>query len=796
MNMSNNKFKVVNTSAKKMDSTAMALGKPIYVEDMIPSNALHVKMLWSPHAHANIKSIDTSTAEKMPGVKCILHHGNVKRTKSCTAGQGFPEPSPYDTCIFDNKVRFVGDRVAAVAAETKEQAAAAVKAIKIEYELLEPAFTIDEALREGAPVIHDEEDSYVPIPFFNESFKPEKNIVGKAGMKSGDFEKAFKESDLKFDETFTTSRAQHVPLENYVATAYLDPYDRLIINSSTQVVYHCRRIVARLLDIPIQRIRVMKPRFGGGFGCKQEMTIEDVVGMFALRTKRQVAFVFDRQEMFMNARTRHPGKIRFRFGINKATKSIDALGLDVINNTGAYGGHGVIVATCYGSKTLPLYHVDNIHFDATAIYTNMPISGAYRGFGATQCFFALESMIDIIAESINIDPLEFRKMNHIQEGESHQAFTELGEGKDGAPMRITSISLDECIDIGAKEIGWNNRTSHKEKSGRYRRGIGMAIAMQGSSISNIDMASVAIKMNDDGSFNLYSGCADLGTGADTVLAQIAAEALHTDNKKFIVHSGDTDFTPFDKGAYASSTTYLSGEASRKAAIKVRDQILKAASGIFEEKTGTKISVDDLCICDGGIVKVKDREDIKSITYPEIAKTSLYESRQFQIASYASNLCEKCPPPFTANFVEIEVDTETGEIKVLKFVACVDCGTAINPCLAEGQVEGSVLNAISYALTEEYIYDSKGKVLNNSLNKYGMYSLRDKPEMKCILVPSYEETGPFGAKSVSEICLNGAMPSIANALYNATGCRIYSAPFTKEKVWRLLKGKPEFESHMK
>ena len=455
---------------------------------------------------------------------------------------------------------------------------------------------------------------------------------------------------------------------------------------------------------------------------------------------------------------------------------ISALGMDAINNTGAYGGHGLTVMSCCGSKVFPLYHVENIHFDAKAVYTNLPVGGAYRGFGATQAFFAVESMMDMMAEAIEMDPVEFRKMNHIRTGESHPAFAALGEGKDGTAMTVGSCGLAECIEIGVKEIGWKRRTSHKEKTGRFRRGIGMCCLMQGSSVPEIDMGAASIKMNEDGSFNLLVGATDLGTGSDTILAQIAAEELETTTDKMIVYSSDTDMTPFDVGAYASSTTYLSGEAVRKTAAKVKQQILGVAAEMLDCKE------ENLEIYDAAVY-IKD--DTKKVTFSEISCYSLYENNQFQIHAVESHITHKSPPPFSAHFVEIEVDMETGGIEVIKYVAAVDCGTAINPALAEGQVEGAVLNGISYALTEEYRFNKNGKMINPSFKSYNIFSLKDKPEFKIFLVPSYEETGPFGAKSVSEIPINGPMPGIANAFYNATGVRLYNAPFTKAKVWKAI-----------
>lgn len=770
--MNTKDLKVVNKSVTKIDAMSLALGKPSYVADLKPEDALYVKMLWSPHAHARIVAIDVSKAEKMPGVKAVLYHGNVPRVAHCTAGQGYPEPSPYDTFMFDTKVRYVGDRVAAVAAETREQAEAAVKAIKVEYELLKPVFSMDEAFAEGAPIIHDEPDAYIPLPLV---YDPQKNLVAHLGMEVGSIEQGLAEADFQFDRTFETHYASHTPIEPYVSLAQIDARDRIVITTSTQVPFHCRRIVAQCLQIPVQRIRVIKPRIGGGFGCKQEMLLEDVVAMFALRTKRPVFWELTREEHFRTGRTRHPIRTRLRMGVKK-DGHITAFGMEATSNTGAYGGHGLTVVGCCGSKVLPLYRADNVAFEGKVAYTNLPVCGAYRGFGATQAFFAVESLMDELAEAIGMDPVAFRKLNHIRSGEGSPVFEALGEGKKGVPMTIGSCALDGCIEAGAEAIGWEKRTPWREKTGRYRRGLGMCCLMQGSSIPEVDMGAASIKMNEDGSFNLHVGATDLGTGSDTVLGQIAAEAIGTTIDKMIVYSSDTDFTPFDVGAYASSTTYLSGEAARKAGAKVKKQILDTAAEMLH------VPVEELDSAEG---YVSSKDGQHKLPFSDIAIYSLYQKNQYQIMDTASHITHKSPPPFAAHYAEVEVDTWTGAVKVLNYVATVDCGTAINPTLAEGQTEGGTLNGISYALTEEYLFNPKGKMTNANLTDYHIMSMRDKPPIKAILVPSYEETGPYGAKSVSEICINGGMPAIANAIHNATGARLYTTPFTPEKVWRAI-----------
>lgn len=773
--MARRKFNVVNQPVPKLDALSLALGKPMFTADFKPQDCLHAKFLWSPYAHAIIKNIDISEAERMPGVHCVLYYGNVPRIVHTTAGQGYPEPSPYDTFMFDRKVRYVGDRVAAVAAETPEIAEAAIAAIRVEYEVLEPVLSIDDALREGAPVIHDEPEAHAMIPV---PYEPQKNIAAKVAFDVGDVEKAMAEAAYSVDRTYYIHQAQHCPIEPHVALAYIDSDGRLVIRTSTQVPFHARRIVAQVLGIPVRVVRVIKPRIGGGFGVKQEILIDDVVGMLAWRTRRPVFLCYTREEEFVSSRTRHPERMRVRVAANSEGR-LTGLGLDCITNTGAYGSHALTVVCNSGSKILPLYPADNVHFSGIAVYTNLPVAGAYRGYGATQSSFAVNCALDELAEKMGVDPVVFHLTHHIRAGETSPVFAALGEGKAGVQQTIGSCGLDQCIKKGAKAIGWKKRGDWRQKTGRFRRGIGMCTLMQGSSIPEIDMGAAMIKMNDDGSFNLLVGATDLGTGSDTVLAQIAAEVLGTTSSKIIVYSSDTDLTPFDVGAYASSTTYLSGNAVLDAATKVKKQILSVAADMLG-KSPSELRLD--------FEKVVAKDGSAEVSFQDIALHSLYAANQFQIAAISSRISHKSPPPFAAHFAEVEVDVETGFVRVLRYVAATDCGTPIHPKLAEGQIEGAVLNGISYALTEQYLYNEKGRMLNDSFLHYKIFSMRDKPELITILVPTYEKTGPFGAKSVSEIGINGPCPAIANAIYNAVGVRLYEAPFTPEKVWRAIQAR--------
>jgi len=544
-----------------------------------------------------------------------------------------------------------------------------------------------------------------------------------------------------------------------------------VLRTSTQVPFHVRRIVAQTLDLPLHRIRVIKPRVGGGFGAKQEVLVEDIAGLVALRTGRPALLELTRAEEFIAARTRHPMRIRVKLGAMEDGR-LHAIEMEAFSNTGAYGAHGLTVLANTGSKTLPLYNkAENAHFFGRAIYTNLPVSGAYRGYGATQGYFPLETGMDELAEKLSIDPIELRRRNHIRLGETSPIFEKLGEGREGVPQTVKSCELERCIGIGAERIGWSEKRGKRVREGPWVHGVGMSIMMQGSGIPGIDMAAATIKMNEDGSFNLLIGATDIGTGSDTILAQMAAEVLGVPLSKIIVTSSDTDITPFDVGAYASSTTYVSGTAVVRAAEKVREQILSVAAPLLNSTSeGLTLSEEAVKTPDG-----------QRVGLDRVCQRAMYESDQFQIAATASFVPSESPPPFLANFAEVAVDTGTGRVEVLHYVAAVDCGVAVHPKLAEGQMEGSIVNGIGYALTEEMLISSRGRVRNPSLFDYKILGALDVPRIDVVLVDSYEPTGPMGAKSVGEIGINGPIPTIANAIHDAVGIRLRQTPFTPERV---------------
>jgi len=763
------KFEVVGASERKVDGLALVTGRPVFAGDLDLAGTLHLALLSSPHAHARIRHIDPSPAARLPGVALVLTHENTPSIRYTTAGQGYPEPSPYDARMFDPKVRFVGDRVAVVAAASRRLALEALSLIAVDYEPLPAALSLDAALAPGAPVIHDETDS-------EGIWDAPHNLAAAVDITVGDVAAAFAECAATVETTCETQYAQHAPLETHVCQSYLDDNGRLVLHTSTQVPFHLRRIIARILDLPIHRIRVVKPRIGGGFGVKQEVLLEDVCALVTMRTGRPARWEYTRGEEFVSARTRHPFRIRVKVGA-RADGVLHAIDMDATQNTGAYGTHSLTVLSNAGSKTLPLYNkAPHLRFTGRSVYTNLPVGGAYRGYGGTQASFPLETALDQLAERLGIDPIELRRRNHIRSGETSPIFAALGEGREGVPMTIKSCALAECLTAGMEAFGWAEKRSRPRDTGPVRRGVGMSLHMQGSGIPLIDMAAATIKMNDDGSFHLLVGATDLGTGSDTILGQIAAEVLGVGLDHIVVYSSDTDFTPFDTGAYASSTTYVTGKAVERAALEVKEQIRQVGAAMLKADSATLAVGDGRVTAPGG----------RSVTLAEVCTRAYYGADQFQIGATASCVPEESPPPFMASFAEVAVDVETGHVRLLDYVAAVDCGTPINPRMAEGQVEGAVANGIGYALTEEYLFTPGGKLRNADLSRYKIPGTLDLPPLRVILVDSYEPTGPMGAKSIAEIGINGPAPSIANAIYHAVGLRLTRTPFTPERVWRALR----------
>ena len=760
-------LKYVGRPVGKVDARKLANGRAAFTDDVEARGMLHARMLYSPHAHARIREIDTERAERLPGVRAVLTYKNVPRVVFTSAGENYPEPPPYDQVMFDRKVRFVGDRVAAVAAESPEVAAEALALIRVEYELLTPTFDPEEASRPGAPVIHDQADA-VGI------YDAGRNIAAHLDLVVGDPEQGFRDSDVVLEREYRTQFVQHCAIEPHITICFLDEDERLVIRTSTQVPFHVRRIVANELQLPVGRVRVVKPRVGGGFGGKQEVVTEDVCAALCLATRRPVRFEFTREEEFIAARARHPQIIRLKMGARRDGK-LNAVEMRIIANAGAYGTHSLTVMGVTATKTLSLYNPTHVRFVGDAVYTNLPIAGAFRGYGAPQGFFAFESLLDELAAELGVDRIELRRRNFIRVGQVPPFAQIISEGRETMKRSIVTCGLEECVRRGMEEIGWDD-SRPRPRDGKLKTGFGVACAMQSSGIARIDMGSAFMKMNEDGSFNLLVGVPDIGTGSDTIMAQIAAEVLDVAPEKIIVLSSDTDVTPFDSGAYASSTTFISGTAVLKAAKEVRGQILAVAADVFEGDA-------EQLTCRDGVVYDSSGG---SLTYADICNRALYEKDQFQIMATASHFSTSSPPPFAAAFAEVEVDTETGVVRVKKVVSAVDCGLAVNPQTAEGQVEGAVAQAIGFALTEDMPHAPDGSMLWTDFRSYKILAANDMPEIVPILVTTKDPAGPFGAKSIAEIPISSPAAAIANAVSDATGVRIRELPLTPERVYRALR----------
>lgn len=751
-----------------IDGKGLIHGKPAYAEDLAELNALTIKVLRSPHAFAKIVDIQLNGADLLPGVECVLTHKDFKRIPVTRAGQGYPEPSPHDKFVLDYMVRHVGDEVLAVAGRTLSDCEAALKLIEVTYEVLEPVLDFETAYGHTS-IIHGEEEAHEMFPI---GFDPKNNVAATYLMNVGDVKEDLKECDVVVHHSFYTQAQAHAMMEPHNVNAKIDYQGRLIITSSTQTPFHTRRIVAMALDYPLSKIRVIKPRVGGGFGGKQCVHGEMICSAVTLRTGKPSKLVYTREEVFESSFSRHPMKIDVSLGSDK-DGTLKAIDMHILSDTGAYGEHALTVFMVAGSKVLPLYNkVKSVRFEGRIVYTNHTPGGAFRGYGAIQGNYALESAVDMLCEKLQMDPIAFRQKNMIAENETSPIFAIMGEGTAGTAMNMDSCKLDYCVTRGKELIEWDKKYP-RVIEGNKVRGVGMAIAMQGSGIPKIDMASAVIKFNDDGFFNLLIGATDIGQGSDTVLAQIAAEALMVPLEKMIVYSSDTDLTPFDTGAYASSTTYVSGNAVVNAAKEMKSMLIREGAQALE------LSIDQV-VYNG--VSIKSIIDEQEISLAQLGNRLFYNEDQKQLVATGSFVGTKSPPPFMAGFAEVEVDKTTGRVTVLEYVAIVDCGATLNPNLAKGQVVGGLVQGIGMALYEEVVINDKGKQFTNNFMNYRIPTRKEIHDLRVEFATSYEESGPYGAKSVGEIGIDTPPAAICNAIYNAVGIRIDHLPATSEKVF--------------
>ena len=751
-------MKYVNKPVPKTDAMSLVTGKPVYTDDLAPSDCLIVKILRSPHANAWVEEIKTEAAKKIEGIACVLTYEDVSHKRFTLAGQTAPEISPWDRYIIDKHVRFIGDPVAIVAGETEEAVDKALKRIKVKYRVEEAVLDIHTA-KDNPILVHPEDDWYMPIPAGGDN---KRNLCSSNVEEVGDVDAMLEKCAYTVDQVYHTKANQQTMMETFRTYCYMDHFQRLTVVSSTQIPFHIRRIVGNALNIPSSKVRVIKPRIGGGFGAKQSSVSEVFPALVTWVTGRPSKIVFSRKESMIASSPRHEMEVHIRMGAdeNGIVKAID---LYTLSNTGAYGEHGPTTVGLSGHKSIALYrHTEAYRFAYDVVYTNMQAAGAYRGYGATQGIFAVESAADELAHKMGMDPVKFRELNMPMEGEALPGYPDV-------PIN-GSCTMDKCLARAKEMIGWDEKYPFRDMGNGKVRGVGIAMAMQGSSIAGIDVGGADIKLNEDGSYTLALGCSDMGTGCDTILAQMAADCLDTDMKNIVVFSVDTDISPYDSGSYASSTTYATGNAVIQACGELRKRI----HAFGAQMLGVSAEDSDF---DGEKVRT---EDGKEVTLQQIAgKATCGVCSELQVVKeYSSPIS---PPPFMVGAAEVEVDKETGQIDVIDYVGVIDCGTPINPNLARVQAEGGIGQGIGMVLYEDVQYTDKGKIRNNSFMQYKIPNRMDIPKVRIEFESSYEKTGPFGAKSIGELVIDTPCPAIANAVYNATGVRVRELPITPEKV---------------
>ena len=754
-------MKTVSKAYRKKDAMQLVTGQPVYMDDLVPANCLIVKLLRSPHANAIVKTINTAVAKKVPGIEAIFTWEDVPQDapRYTQAGQTFPEASPRDRLLIDRHVRFVGDVVAIVAGKDEKCVDKALRLIKVEYEVLDAVLDYHTA-KDNPVLVHPEEnwEALCPVGADNK-----RNLCAHGEEGDGDIEAVLANSDIVIEHTYHTKACQQAMMETFRTYCSIDLYGRLNILSSTQIVFHTRRNVANALHIPKSMIRVIKPRVGGGFGAKQTNVCEVYPAFVTWKTKKPSKIIFSRVESQSASSPRHEMEIHLRLG---ATKEGIVKGIDMytLSNTGAYGEHGPTTVGLSGHKSIPLYaKAEAFRFTYDVVYTNHMSAGAYRGYGATQGLFAVESAVNELAAKLHMDPFEIRQKNIVKEGDYMPAYY-------GATN--TSCALDRCLAKVHEMIRWDEKYPVHDLGNGKVRAVGMGMAMQGSGISGMDVGSATLKVNDEGFYSLVIGAADMGTGCDTTLAQIAAEVLDCELDDITVFGADTDTSPYDSGSYASSTTYVTGKAVEKCALKLREQISKLGAEMLE-------CAPDEVTFDGRKVYV-DAAPERGVSLAEVASASQF-GHMVPLEVTETHTSPLSPPPYMVGAAEIELDKETGEVKVLEFDACVDCGTPINPNLTRVQAEGGILQGIGMTLTENITYDAKGYPMENSLFQYKIPARVDIGHINVEFENSYEPNGPFGAKSIGEVVINTPLPAISDAIYNAIGTRFYELPITPEQV---------------
>lgn len=751
-------MKQINKPTVKKDAYALLSGQPVFTEDLALKDCLVIKILRSPHAYAKILKIDTAVAQRIPGVEAIFTYKDVPSSRFTLAGQTYPEPSPYDRKILDQIVRYVGDEVALIVACNEDIALKAMKLIKVEYEVYEPCLDFRKAI-DNEIIVHNEDDYKLLCEIGNERLR---NICSHDVTTYNDVDEIIRNCDIVLTRTYHTKANAQAMMETMRSFAYIDTYGRLNCVSSTQVPFHIRRILSNALEIPKSKIRVIKPRIGGGFGAKQTGCCEIFAAFVTWKLKRPSKIVYSREETFTASNSRHEMQMQVTIGASK-DGIIQAIDLYTLSNTGAYGEHGSTTVGLSGHKSLPLYnHIKAARFSCDVVYTNTMTAGAYRGYGATQGQFAVESIVNELADELHIDPCALRFKNMVKENETMPMYYN---------EFLNSCALDRCLAKAMEMIDYKNKPLCIDLGDKVR-GLGVAISMQGSGIANVDIASVEIKLQDDGFYTLAIGATDMGTGCDTILAQMAAECLECDVDQIVTQGVDTDFSPYDTGSYASATTYVTGMSVVKACNLLKQQIIDEASVLLD--------VDPEHISFDG-KKIYAIEDGKAISLQEFANRCFAGGKGKALIASASHVSPTSPPPFMAGIAEVDVDKLTGKISINDYVAVVDCGTVINTNLARIQTEGGIAQGIGMALFEDISYTSKGMMRNNSFMQYKIPTRLDVGKIRVAFESSYEDNGPFGAKSIGEVVINTPSPAIASAVAHATGTYIRTLPITAQKV---------------
>ena len=738
----------------------LLLGKPVYTDDLTPKDCLVVKLLRSPYANAIIKDINTAIAMKVPGIEAIYTYKDIDQHQKrfTCAGQTYPEPSPYDRLILDQHVRFIGDPVAIVAGETENCVDKAIKLIKAEYEVLEPVLDFTTAL-DNPILVHPEDnwEALCPVGADNK-----RNLCAHDESSNGDVDKVLDDCDIIIDRTYHTKACQQSMMETFRTYCTIDTYGRLNVISSTQIVFHCRRIISHALGISPSLIRVTKPRIGGGFGAKQTSVSEIYPAFVTWMTKKPSKIIFSRYESLTASSPRHEMQMHVRLG---ATKDgiVKAIDLHTLSNTGAYGEHGPTTVGLSGHKSIPLYgKAEAFRFTSDVVYTNIMSAGAYRGYGATQGLFAVESAVNELADMLHMDPFDIRFKNIVKEGDVMPAYYN---------QVNTSCALDRCLTRVKEMMKWDEKYPVRMISDTKARYVGMGMAMQGSGISSVDVGSATLKLNDEGFFTMNIGAADMGTGCDTILSQIAAEVLECDTDDITVFGADTDISPYDSGSYASSTTYVTGKAVEKCALELKSRIEKLGAKLL------KCDVDDVTY-ENKLVRCDSTGETVSLA--DISTASMC-GNDISLSVTYTHSSPISPPPYMVGAAEVEVDLLTGESKVIEYDACVDCGTPVNPNLARVQTEGGILQGIGMTMSENITYSDKGKLYENSFLQYKIPSRMDIGHINVDFESSYEAAGPFGAKSIGEVVINTPLPAITDALSHAAGKRFYTLPITPEQI---------------